>query len=163
VPGWLRFATLIGIFQPMRTSTRCLRRLMAPTRSVGFPVIGRWFAPLAESEMTRFLAATASPACGWCGVGPKPMPPTLCAFLGWESLHRAATGSDTLCRPLVRRRAFHHPSPLAWMHRMTHPCECHWARAARDAHLLEHARRSTQDACDWLDLALRRGGPPRGT
>jgi hypothetical protein len=82
--------------------------------------------------MTRFFAATASPAYDRRGVGPKPLPPTLCTPSGWESLHRAAASSDILCRPVVHQQAFHCLPLLAATHRKAHRHECHLARAARE-------------------------------
>jgi hypothetical protein len=98
--GWLRSATPSAYF------IRCApHAALATPRGIialrRLPRSGRWFAPLAASEISRLLTAIASLANSRRGVEPcscrRPSAP-----FGWESLHRAATRSGTLCHPAVR-------------------------------------------------------------
>jgi hypothetical protein len=109
--------------------------------------------------VSRFFAARASPVNSRRDVEPcscrRPSAP-----FGWESLHRAATSSDTLCRSRVRCRTFLLPAscpgtPIDAPRRF--PSNQDWP-AMRP--LGTHTR-TAQSACDWVDLPFRRGGPSR--
>jgi hypothetical protein len=101
---WLRSAT------PSASFIRCAPHaaLATPRGTIALrrlPRSGRWFAPLAASEISRLLTAIASPAHSWRGVEPLLMPPTLGAF----RLREPTPSCHKLWHPLSpagARRAF---------------------------------------------------------